>query len=441
MFGQCPTAATALKSTQLNQQIPALLQGGGRRWVEPDQFGGIVHTPARQLQCQRRQIGLQDLRRTLGRQLGMLIDGPQAIADTRLGTAGAPGTLLGGSPGDAPGMQAGHARHRIESRLPAQAGVDHHPHPVDGQAGLGNGRGQHHLAPPRRGRADGRTLGGKVKIAVQRRHIHIRRIGQGGFQAGLQSPDLCGAREKHQQTAAVRGQRLQYQLLQHRLDGLPRGQRTAVVDLHRVLPAFTADQRRIVQQPADRRRIQRGRHDQEFQRVLLIAQVLLGLQTERQAQIGVQTAFMEFVEDHQADAGQLGVGQQQTLQYSLGHHFDAGGGADSGFQADAITDGLTHRLAEQLGQAFGCGPRRQPPRLQQNDLLSCQPVAVQQRQRHQSGLAGTGRRLQHHTGVRGQLLVQCRQHGLYGKLVHRGSLSIEAGHYTPPSSSHQCGRV
>src|SRR5690606_2669464 len=40
VFGQCPTAATALKSTQLNQQIPALLQGGGGRWVEPDQFGG-----------------------------------------------------------------------------------------------------------------------------------------------------------------------------------------------------------------------------------------------------------------------------------------------------------------------------------------------------------------------------------------------------------------
>src|SRR5690606_20665286 len=89
VFAQCPTAATALKGTQLNQQVPALLQGGGGRWVEPDQFSGIVHTPARQLQCQRRQIGLQDLRRTLGHQLGVLIGGPQAIADTRLGTAGA----------------------------------------------------------------------------------------------------------------------------------------------------------------------------------------------------------------------------------------------------------------------------------------------------------------------------------------------------------------
>ncbi|MNG98897.1 hypothetical protein D3C79_580560 [compost metagenome] len=42
--------------------------------------------------------------------------------------------------------------------------------------------------------------------------------------------------------------------------------------------------------------IQRRRHDQQFQ---IVAQPLLYVQQQRQRQIGLQAALVEFVEDHQ----------------------------------------------------------------------------------------------------------------------------------------------
>ena len=351
----------------------------------------------------------------------MLVGRPEAVADAGLGTPGPSGALFGGSAGNTPGVQSGHAGDRIEGRFAAQAGVDHHPHSLDGQTGLGNRCGQHHLAPPGCGRGNGLALGGKVQFAIQRSDIHLWLIGQRLFQPGLQPTDLRRTGQKHQQAAAIRGQRLLHQLLQRRLDRLAGCQRRTMLDLHRILAALAGHQRCILQQATYCGSVQGGGHHQQLQRVAVITQVLLSLQTQGQAQIRIQTAFVKFVEDHQPDAGQLRIGLQQALQYALGHHLDAGGRADAGFQTDTVADGLPHRLAEQLRQPFGSGPGGQSARLQQDDLLPGQPVTAQQCQWHQGGLAGTGRCLQHHTGMAGQLLIQFGQHRLYRKLAHRHS--------------------
>ncbi len=102
---------------------------------------------------------------------------------------------------------------------------------------------------------------------------------------------------------------------------------------------------------------------------------------------------MEFIEDDQADAGQFGIILQQTLQHPFGDHFDARGGADPRFQSNAIADPLTHRLTQHVGQTLGYGASSQAPRFKQQNALSAKPVTVQQRQRHQSRLAGAGGRL------------------------------------------------
>jgi hypothetical protein len=68
----------------------------GRR-IEPAQRRGLPHAPAGELQCQRREIGVDDLgRRERGEgRVGTLT--PRAVADTRLEPSGAAATLIRGS--------------------------------------------------------------------------------------------------------------------------------------------------------------------------------------------------------------------------------------------------------------------------------------------------------------------------------------------------------
>ena len=122
---------------------------------------------------------------------------------------------------------------------------------------------------------------------------------------------------------------------------------------------------------------------------------------------------MELIKDHQADAGQLRIRLQQALQDTFSHHFDPGCCTDPGFQPDAVTDLLTDRLTQQVGQTLRCRPSGQPARFQQDDLLPRQPISSEQGQRHQRGLTRPRRRLQNDCGMRLQLLLQFRQHLFY----------------------------
>ena len=55
----------------------------------------------------------------------------------------------------------------------------------------------------------------------------------------------------------------------------------------------------------------------------ILAQVLLTLDAERQPQVGVQAAFVKFIENYAADTGQAGVLLQHSREDALGDHFDA----------------------------------------------------------------------------------------------------------------------
>ena len=127
---------------------------------------------------------------------------------------------------------------------------------------------------------------------------------------------------------------------------------------------------------------------------------------------------MKLVEDHQPHTWQLGIILQHALQDALGDDFNTHSGADLAFQANAIANLLPYRLAQKLRQPFSRRPGRPPAWLQQNDFLSLQPRAFQQRQWNQRGLAGTGRRLQHRAGMLRQRLVKLIQHTGNGKIHH-----------------------
>ena len=80
---------------------------------------------------------------------------PQPVADAGLGAPGAAAALVGGGARDADGLEARHADAGLEARHAREAAVDDDAHALDGERGLGDGGGQHHLARGRRRRRDG----------------------------------------------------------------------------------------------------------------------------------------------------------------------------------------------------------------------------------------------------------------------------------------------
>lgn len=404
--------AAGVQRPQPPEQLAGLGVGRRGRRVEPGQLLRR-HAPARQLQGQPGQIGLEDFRRAVGRQLLMLALRPQAVAYARLQAPCAAGTLGSGGAGDALGLQAGHATARIEARHPRQAGVDHHPYAVDGQAGLGDVGRQHHLARAPRRRLDGGALGGEVELAMQRAEQHLGASAKGFAQAFVNAADLGLAGKKDQHAAAFLRQRLEHRLLHPRLDELAGLRRPSPADIHREHAALAAHHRRFAEQRRKTLALQGRRHHQHFQR-RLVAQQFAAIESQRQGQVGIQAALVEFVEDHQADTVQRRVVLQATGKDTLGDHFDAGLRADPALQADPVADGLADLFAQLGGQPLGRGPRRQAPRFEHEDALAGEPGLVEQGQRHAGGLAGARRGFQNGLVLCAKGLAQGGNNGVDG---------------------------
>ena len=124
--------ALMIDRVEIAEQRAGLRVGGGGRRVEPGERGRIASAPARELQGDRRQIGLEDLRRREWRQQALLVLGPEAIANAGLEPTGAPAALFGSRLGNPLCDEPGHARSRIEAGPAHQARVDHHTNAVDG---------------------------------------------------------------------------------------------------------------------------------------------------------------------------------------------------------------------------------------------------------------------------------------------------------------------
>ena len=142
----------------------------------------------------------------------------------------------------------------------------------------------------------------------------------------------------------------------------------------------------------DPRAVERRRHHEDPQ---ILAQARLRVARQRQPEIGIERALVKFVEQHRGDAGQFRIVEDQAGENALGDDLDAGRARHLRAEPHAVADGLADPLAKRLRHPLGAGARRDPPRLQHDDLLAARPGRIEQRQRHPRGLAGAGRRHQH----------------------------------------------
>ena len=71
----------------------------------------------------------------------------------------------------------------------------------------------------------------------------------------------------------------------------------------------------------DARAVDGRRHHQDAQ---VLAQPLLGVAGKREAEIGVEGALVEFVEQHGGDPIEGGIVEDQAGEHALGDHLDPG---------------------------------------------------------------------------------------------------------------------
>ena len=78
-----------------------------------------------------------------------------------------------------------------------------------------------------------------------------------------------------------------------------RGIAAEIARLDRKAAALALDHRRVAEQARDARAVERRRHHQQLQ---ILAQALLRVARQRQAEVGIERALVEFVEQHGGDA-------------------------------------------------------------------------------------------------------------------------------------------
>jgi len=127
---------------------------------------------------------------------------------------------------------------------------------------------------------------------------------------------------------------------------------------------------------------------------------------------------VEFVEQHRRDALERGIIEDHVGEDALGHDLDAGLTGDLGPEANPVTDRVANGLAQRLGHAIGGGARGKPARFQDQDFAFLPPALLRQHQRHARGLAGAGRRNQHHGVALSQGCREPRQRLIDRKRLH-----------------------
>ena len=399
---------------EVGEQAAGLVEGAGGRRVEERQRRR-VGAPGGQLQGQARQVGLADL--GLGvRPPGGVVDlRPQADGCARPEAAGAARPLLGRRPGDGHGLQPGQPRAGVEHRPPGQPGVDDHPHALDGEAGLGDVGGQHDLAPAGQARGQGRVLlaGGQRPVEP----VDVDRAGArpSSSRSASATRSISPAPGRNTSTSppssARRADRTAATTAGSSRSRGPPGRPPQLDGMGRLSlvttgagPASEPSPSRAATAVA----VERGRHHEDAE---VGPQVRPGVEGQRQAQVGLEAALVELVEDHQPHAVEAGVALQPPGEDALGHHLDPGVAADGPVVAGAVADRAADLLAEQRRHPPGRGPGGQPAGFEHDDAPVAEPLGAEQGEGDRGGLAGAGGGLEHGQARAGERGLELGQGG------------------------------
>ena len=264
-------ACLVIECSEALQQGARARQHRRRRLIQPGKLPHLPRAPARELESERCEIGIQNLRWGGRAEPGLCAFAPGAVADTGRGAPGSAPALLGGSARDTLRLQATHAGDWVEARAPHQTRINHYAHAGNGETRLGDVGREHHFAQAAfEGRESGVLRFGR-QVAEQRHHRNGAKWC--GLQQRLHAADFAAARQKHQHISLLLAQCSQDQLRDESLrrlcgpPGAPPGQQrqplAGVARLDIEGSRGGAEPRGIAKQACHRRAIERRRHDQD----------------------------------------------------------------------------------------------------------------------------------------------------------------------------------
>ena len=371
-------AAARVQGAEELEERAGLAPGRGGRRIEPAQGGWIVDSRGGQLQREGGQVGREDLGKVEGDQAGVIALAPEPVGHPGALAAGAAPALIGGGAGNPDRLEPGHAGAGRKAGHPHPAAVDHDRHALDGEAGLGDGGGEHH--PPAGPRREGAVLRLDRKRPVKGKEIHI----DGGIGQPLGDPaDLAGAGKKDQQVARVPIERFPDY-------GGDVGLEPAVAPvgpeagLDREGASGAFDHGRPVQEAGHRVRVDGGGHRQHPE---VGTERVPGLQRQGEAGVGGEAPLVELIEDHETHRLEPRVVGEHPGQHALRHHLEAGGAGDPGVEANPVPDRPAHRLVAGGGHSPGGEPGSHPAGLEHHDPPAAEPGLPEQLERHHGGLA------------------------------------------------------
>jgi hypothetical protein len=130
----------------------------------------------------------------------------------------------------------------------------------------------------------------------------------------------------------------------------------------------------IPEEDRDRTRVESRRHDEDAK---LRPEALAGVEREGQAQISLEVALVELVEDDQRDAVERGVSLKASGENAVGDDLDPGHRRDPAFVTRRDADGLPDTLAEECRHAHGSSASCDPTGLEQEHAAAIHPRLAQ----------------------------------------------------------------
>ena len=228
-----------------------------------------------------------------------------------------------------------------------------------------------------------------LQRAVKRHDQRVR--GYTPFQHIRCALDLTLAGEEGEDAAGLASQRVTNGLGHCILDLLV-GIAGPIADVDWKRPAFAFQHWRVAQQRCHARTVERRRHDQKLQ---IRPQARLHVERQRQAEIRIETALVEFVEKHSGNVLQVRIVEDHPGEDAFGDDEHARLRRHLVIEPHAIADSRASIFAQQARHAACGGARGKPARLEQDDGAALAPGRVQEMQGNERRLACAGRRDQH----------------------------------------------
>jgi hypothetical protein len=119
--------------------------------------------------------------------------------------------------------------------------------------------------------------------------------------------------------------------------------------------------------------------------------MFLRVECESEPEISMQIALVKLVEEECGDAIERRIALQHARQDALGHDLDARPRTDAGVEPHAIADRFADRLTERCRHACSDCAGRNAARFKDDQAAIARPGFVEQGERYDGTLAGTGR--------------------------------------------------